>query len=576
MSLLPFHDLPLARPRRFVPSQIDLADWDQLEPLSQRLEERLRECVTVADLEQWILDAGEMSAAVAEEGSKRYIAMTCYTEDKEAEKAHLHFVEEIRPKMKPRAFKLLQLLLAHPLHEQLPPERYAVYLRDSKVSVELFRPENIPLQTEETKVGLRYQKLTGSLTVEFQGEEKTLVQMERYLEDPDRDLRQSAWELVARRRLQERETFEDLFEAALKIREKIAANSGFANYRDYAFRARRRFDYGPEDCFRFHEAIESEVVPLLKELQVERREKMQVPELRPWDLAVDPASQPPLRPFDNVDELEEKTGRIFDQLDPELAAGFKRMRDLRLLDLANRKGKAPGGYQSTLFEARLPFIFMNAIGVQSDVRTLLHEAGHAFHTLAARGEDIFEYRHAPIEFCEVASMSMELFGNMYLETFYSEDDAHRARREHLEGILRLFAWIATVDGFQHWIYTHPDHSREERQAAWTGLMKRFGGDVEWQGYEDVRQNLWHRQLHIFLAPFYYVEYGIAQLGALQVWAKSKKDHAQSLRDYRFALSLGGSRPLPELFEAAGCRFDFGRETMRPLVDLLRSELAKLR
>lgn len=575
MRLLPFEELPPARRRHFVPTQIDLSDWEQIQPLLLRLEERLADCHTVADLEQWILDAGETRAAIAEEGTKRYIAMTCYTEDKQAEKAHLHFVEQIRPKLKLRTFQLLELLLAHPLCEQLPKARHAVYLRDHRAFVELFRPENVPLQTEETKTGLRYQKLTGSLTVEFEGEEKTLVQMERYLEEVDRGLRQEAWEVTVRRRLQERETFEDLFDSSLKLREKIAANAGFPNYRDYAFRSRGRFDYGPEECLRFHDAIEFEVVPLLKELQAERREKLQVPELRPWDLAVDPANRPPLRPFAHVDEFEAKTQRIFDRLDPELAAGFKQMRELKLLDLANRKGKAPGGYQSTLSEARLPFIFMNAIGVQKDVRTLLHEAGHAFHTLAAREEDVYEYRHAPIEFCEVASMSMELFGNMYLETFYGEADAHRARREHLEGIVTLLAWIATVDAFQHWIYTNPAHSLEERRAEWTRLMQRFGGEVEWRGYEDVRKNLWHRQLHIFLLPFYYVEYGIAQLGALQIWANAKKDRAQSLRDYRTALSLGGSKPLPELFEAAGCRFDFSRETVSPLMEMLRGELAEL-
>jgi oligoendopeptidase F len=574
MRLLPFDHLPAARPRRFVPAQVDLAAWEQIEALLNRQEERLANCRTVAELEAWILDAAELSAAVHEEGSKRYVAMTCFTEDKEAEKAHLHFVEEIRPRLQTRGFKMLELLLAHPLCAQLPQPRYAVYNRDNRLYVELFRPENIPLKTEETKVGLRYQKLTGSLTVEFQGEEKTLVQMERYLEDPDRKLRQEAWEQVAQRRLQERETFEDLFDEALKIREKIAANAGFPNYLGYAFRARGRFDYGPEECLRFHEAIESEVVPFLRELQAERRQKLQVPELRPWDLAVDPANRPPLSPFAHVDELEAKTQQIFDQLDPELAAGFQEMRKLKLLDLANRKGKAPGGYQGILPEARLPFIFMNAIGVQKDVRTLLHEAGHAFHTLATRQEDLYAYRHAPIEFCEVAAMTMELFGNTYLKTFYNEADADRARREHLEGIVSLLSWIATVDAFQHWIYTNSGHCREERQEAWTRLMKRFEGDVDWQGYEEVRKNLWHRQLHIFLLPFYYVEYGIAQLGALQIWANAKNDPAGSLQAYRSALSLGGSRPLPELFAAAGCRFDFSRETVKPLVKLLRKELAQ--
>jgi oligoendopeptidase F len=251
------------------------------------------------------------------------------------------------------------------------------------------------------------------------------------------------------------------------------------------------------------------------------------------------------------------------------------MNNKRLLDLDNRKGKAPGGYQSTLNEARLPFIFMNAVGVQRDVETILHEAGHAFHALATKEEDIYPYRSAPIEFCEVASMSMELLGNEFIEAFYNANDARRARRDHLEGIVEIFPWIATVDAFQHWIYTHPGHTRAERQKAWLDLMDRFGGDVDWSGYEKARANLWHRQLHIFLHPFYYVEYGIAQLGALQIWANSRKDRQKALNEYHRGLALGGSRPLPELFQAAGCRFDFTRETVKPLLNLINSELQKL-
>jgi oligoendopeptidase F len=270
-----------------------------------------------------------------------------------------------------------------------------------------------------------------------------------------------------------------------------------------------------------------------------------------------------------------RTQKIFNSLDGELAGGFQQMQDLRLLDLANRKGKAPGGYQSTLAESRLPFIFMNAIGLQRDVETILHEAGHAFHALATREEDLHPYRSAPIEFCEVASMSMELLGNEFLEEFYSAPDANRARRTHLEGIIGIFPWIATVDAFQHWIYTHPGHTRAERSLAWLDLMDRFGGEVDWSGYDQSRAYLWHRQLHIFLHPFYYIEYGIAQLGALQVWANSKRDRAKALRDYQNALALGGSKPLPDLFTAAGCRFDFSAKTVEPLAQLVQTELTKL-
>jgi oligoendopeptidase F len=316
-------------------------------------------------------------------------------------------------------------------------------------------------------------------------------------------------------------------------------------------------------------------MPLVRELQAQRRQQLRLPALRPWDLAADPLNRPPLRPFDKVEQMVARTQRIFDRLDPALAEGFKTLREKNLLDLANRKGKAPGGYQSTLSEARLPFVFMNAVGLQRDVETLLHEGGHAFHALAVRGEDLFAYRHPPIEFCEVASMSMELLGCEFLEEFYETADARRARRTHLEAIVALFPWIATVDAFQHWVYTQPSHTREERGRAWLQLMDRFGGDVDWSGHESARAHLWHRQLHLFLHPFYYIEYGIAQLGALQVWANSHRGKASALNAYRHALALGGSRPLPELFAAAGCRFAFDRATVAPLVRLVREQLEKL-
>ncbi|MBN9693965.1 MAG: M3 family oligoendopeptidase [Verrucomicrobia bacterium] len=575
MSLLPFGDLPAYAPRRFLPAALDLGDWCQIAPWFDRLESRLPAAQTVPELEQWILDSGELSAALEEEGAKRYIAMTCHTDNPEAEKSYLHYVESIEPQIKPRRFALAQQFLAHPLRSQLPPERYGVYDRDLALMVELYRDENVPLETEEAKVGNEYNKLSGSLTVEFRGEQRTLTQMGRYQEEPERALREEAWRLVAARRLQEADKFEAFFDQLGELRGRMAKNAGYSNYRDYAFRVRGRFDYTPADCERFHDAIEAEVMPILRQLQARRREQLAVPALRPWDLSVDPLNRPPLKPFTDTADMERGSQTIFDRLDPELSQGFKTMRDLRLLDLANRKGKAPGGYQSTLSETRLPFIFMNAVGLQRDLETILHEAGHAFHALATRSEPLFAYRNAPIEFCEVASMSMELLGAPHLDVFYSEADARRARRVHLEGIVGVFPWIATVDAFQHWLYTHPGHSRADRSAAWLSLMDRFGGDVDWSGFEASRASLWHRQLHIFLYPFYYVEYGIAQMGALQVWANSSQNPVQALADYKAGLALGGSRPLPELFARAGCRFDFSRETLGPLMARLQDELSKL-
>ena len=575
MSLLPFGPLPPHRPRRFLPAQIDLGDWAQIAPQFDRLEARAAQAATAAALEDWLLDWSELSAALDEESSRRYIAMTCHTDDPEAEKAFLHFLENIEPQLKPRQFNLARLYLAHPQRPGLPQARYEVYDRDTRLHVDLYRAENVPLETEEAKLGQQYQKLTGSLTVNFRGEEKTLVQMGRYQEETDRALREEAWRLTANRRLQERDAFDDILDGMIALRQRIAANAGFPNYLEFAFRLRGRFDYTPADCRLFHDAIQEQIVPVLREIQAGRRRHLGLPALRPWDLAVDPLGRPPLRPFQDVAQMVDRTQRIFDRLDAGLAAGFQLMRERRLLDLDNRKGKAPGGYQSTLSESRLPFIFMNAVGLQRDVETILHEAGHAFHALATREEDLYAYRSAPIEFCEVASMSMELLGSEFLEEFHPTADANRARRTHLEGIVAVFPWVATVDAFQHWVYTHPGHSRAERRAAWMELMNRFEGEVDWAGCEEARANLWHRQLHIFLHPFYYVEYAIAQLGALQVWANSKRDKAGALRRYQEGLTLGGARPLPELFAAAGCRFAFDAGTVKPLIDQVKRELAAL-
>jgi len=575
MNLLPFGKLPAHKPRRFVPQSVDLGDWPQIAPLFDRLENRAANCKATVELERWLLDWSELSAALVEESSCRYIAMTCHTDNADAEKAYLHFVENVEPQLKPRQFALEKIYVAHPLREELPQSRFEVFDRDVKNHVELFRPENVPLETEEAKLSQQYQKLSGSLTVNFRGEEKTLVQMARYFEEPDRALRQEAWGLVTKRRLQEADKFDDILDQQIKLRGQIAQNAGFENYRDYAFRQLGRFDYTPDDCVKFHDAVEKHAMPVVRELQAQRRAQLKLEKLRPWDLAVDPLNRPPLKPFAQVGEMVSRTQKIFDSLDGELASGFRQMDDLHLLDLDNRKGKAPGGYQCTLTESRLPFIFMNAIGLQRDVETILHEAGHAFHALATRDEDLYAYRNPPIEFCEVASMSMELLGNEFIEEFYSAADASRARRVHLEGVVGVFPWIATVDAFQHWIYTHPKHTRHERRKAWLDLMDRFGGDVDWSDFENARANLWHRQLHIFLHPFYYIEYGIAQLGALQVWANSKRDKAKALGDYKKSLALGGSRPLPELFSAAGCRFQFDAATIRPLIQLADAELKKL-
>ena len=464
-----FEKITLHTPRTFVPDDLNAGDWAALAPLFEQLEQQLSAAADAVQLEQAILNWEELSAAIAEESSKRTIAMTCQTDDKTAEQAYLDFVEQIEPEVKTSSFRLAKALADHPHRDGLPAKRYEVFTRDTALEVELFRRENVALETETTKLGQQYQKLIGSLAVPFDGEERTLVQMGRYLEETDRARRQEAWELVANRRLEEAEKIDGQLDDLAKLRNQMSANAGFPNYRDFAHRRSGRFDYTPDDCLAFHDAIEQEMVPLLKELHDERQAALGIESVRPWDTATDPQGRPPLKPFEEVPQLIRRTQAIFDQLDGDLASWFRTMQDLNLLDLANRKGKAPGGYQDSLAEARLPFIFMNAVGVQRDVETLLHEAGHAFHTMACQEEPLHSYRHAPIEFCEVASMAMELLGGEYLGEFYDDAEVRRARITHLEGIGFIFPWIATVDAFQHWLYLNSGHSVAERDAAWNGL-----------------------------------------------------------------------------------------------------------
>ncbi len=566
--------IPHSFRRSYVPESIDYSLWERIEPLFRSLDERTLN--TAEELESWLRDRSELLDVIGEEGALRYIRMTCDTENKELEKAYFYFLEEISENVKAVDDRLKRGFLDSPARTRLQRDKYFVLDRSFQNDVDLFRQENIALETEESKLSQGYQKLMGSLTVQFEGKEQTLQQMSRYLEYPDRSLRESAWRATVERRLQEREPLEAIFQNLLKVRAQIASNTGFHSYRDYAFKRLERFDYTSEDCFRFHEGVEASVVPLVHRLEDKRAKELGLEKLRPWDLNVDPQNRPPLKPFQKAEELVEGCLKIAERVRPQFEAFVKTMRDLELLNLGSRKGKAPGGYQCSLTEARLPFIFMNAVGVDSDVRTLLHESGHAFHVFATRDQPLGHYRHAPIEFCEVASMSMELLGGEYLSGFYSDpEDYKRSRRKHLEGILDILPWIARVDAFQHWIYTHPGHSVEQREEEWLVLHRRFGGTEDWSGFEQAQRTSWHRQLHIFELPFYYIEYAIAQLGALQVWINSKIDFGRTVEDYWEALRLGGSRPLPELFERANIRFDFGPKALRPLMEAVEDELEKL-
>ena len=560
-------------PRRFVAADDVLDAWSKIEPYFDRLVDRAIE--TTEALTRWLADCSELAAAIAEEGTHRHVRMTCQTDDEERKAAFLDYIENIEPKCKPRLHELNVKYAESPIARDLPSERYFVLDRSVRASVDIFREENVALQTEEAKLEQKYQEICGAQMVQFDGKEQTLQQLALYAERTDRDLRRQAWEVEANRRLEDVDKLEHIFDQLVLLRDKMAIHAECEDYRAYAFKAKQRFDYSPADCIAFHDAVERAVVPALRDMQRRRKDALGLETLRPWDLAVDVQSRPPLRPFKTTDDLCDKTSRVFHRVDEALGGEFDAMRKKGYLDLDSRKGKAPGGYQATYDEGRHPFIFMNAVGIQRDVSTLIHEGGHAFHSNAARNDAMLIYRHSPIEFAEVASMGMEMLALDFLDEFYDEQSHARAKRAELEGIIGLFPWVATIDAFQHELYTNPTHSRSDRRTCWLALHERFGGIADFTGYQESLAYRWHKQLHLFEVPFYYIEYAIAELGALQVWCNAKKDRAHATGNYRKALALGGSKPLPDLFRAAGIAFDFSYETIAPLIETVCAELEEL-
>jgi len=557
-------------PRRFTPQQIDLSDWTQIEPLYRKLLDAKLD--SKAALEQWLLDCSEVGSIIDEESSRRFVAMTCATDNEAAEKAYLQFVEEISPQLKPLGNLLDHKLIDCPFTAELDPVRYGVMLRSTRNQLELYREENIPLETELEKLSQQYQKAQGAMTVQFGGEERTMQQMGIYSIENDRSVRKDAWEAAARRRLEDTDKFEEIFDKMLVLRTQIARNAGFDDFRAYQFRRYDRFDYTPADCHAFHKAVEEFVVPVNLKNTEERRKALGLDSVRPWDTACDRYGRDPLRPFETVEQLVQGCFDIFSRVDKRLADKFNILIEKGLLDLGSRKGKAPGGYQTSLSELRLPFIFMNAVGLNGDVFTLLHEGGHAFHSLATNHEPLLAYRGSPMEFAEVASMTMEHLGAPHLEVFYPTPKAARVRYDHYQSAIALLAWIATIDSFQHWIYTHPGHTRDERASEWLAIMNRYMPGIDYSDWEQLLRYRWHAQIHIFEYPFYYIEYGIAQLGALQIWRNSKSSAKGAVDAYLSGLSLGASRPLPDLFKAAGAKFDFSAATIRPLMDDIAAEL----
>lgn len=559
----------------FIPKNLTVNSWEDIKPFFDKLSTTPLE--TLNNLEDLIQYLSDVLSVYREQGAWACIRMTCHT-DNEAYVKRLEFFETvIEPKVSTATDKINKKITLSPFFEKLPEARYGPYKRSVKRNVELFRESNPPLYAELSKLGTRFNQITGSLTVTIDKQELTLPQAQCLLESADREIRKNAWLAIQECRLKVKNNLDSIFNEMVVLRHQIALNAGYQNFRDYQHSAYHRFDYSPQDLFTLHESIKKHLLPLAKDLLEKKCHKLGLKgDFRPWDIEGEPQGLLPLRPFQTTQELIQKTITIFGTLKPVFGKNLKAMETAGLLDLETRKNKAPGGYNQNLAITGMPFIFMNSAGTHRDMITLMHEGGHAMHSFLTRDEPLIFYRNTPMEMSETASMGMELLTIPFWNSFYSGVDLKRAIREHLEDIVRYFLWFAIVDKFQHWIYLHPRHSIRERDQYYESLMIEFGTSVDdWNGFEQYRQNYWQKQLHIFENPFYYIEYAIAQLGALQIYRNYLQDREGALNAYIEGLKLGSSATLPEVWKVMKIHFDFSEQTVSEMMKFLKKELEEL-
>ncbi len=561
--------------RTFLSKDFTVTTWENLEPFFQQLLDRNID--SKADLELWLKDMSELEAVVSEDACWRQIKMTCDTTDKALEEAFTYFCMEIQPKLQPYADALNKKLIASLFIAELDADKYFTYLRSVKKNIDLFREENIPIQAELSVLQQQYGAIAGKMTVEVNGKEYTLQQAAKFLESDDRNLREEVYTKIQQRRLLDKDAMHELYSTLIAKRHQIAVNAGFENYRDYKFVDMGRFDYSKEDCYNFHEAVKLHVLPLIEKIYAKKKAKLGVDVLKPWDTEAEPSGIEPLKPFTTGKDLLAKTIECFEKMNPFFADCLRKMDELQHFDLESRKGKAPGGYNCPLAESGAPFIFMNAAGQMSDVTTMVHEGGHAIHSFLAHPLELSAFKEYPMEIAEVASMAMELFSMNHWESFFeNEADLRRAKEHQLERTITIFPWIAIIDKFQHWVYENPTHTVEERTTTWMHILQEFStNSIDFTGLDMYRAIGWQRQLHLFEVPFYYIEYGIAQLGAIGLWMQYQQNPQQALENYIQALSLGGTKTLPKLYEAAGLKFDLSPNYIKTLMEFVNDEMEKL-
>ena len=562
-------------PRKFIPQDFKITTWENLEPYFKNILERKVD--NLQEFESWLKDQSELEAVVNEDACWRQINMTRDTENKVLEENFNFFCLSIQPLIQPYSDAINNKFINSPFLKELDQEKYKTYIRSVRKNIELFREENIPVQAEISVLQQQFGQITGAMTIDVNGDEYTLQQAGKFLQNPDRNLRETVYKKIQSRRLEDKEKLNELFDKLAQLRNKEGINAGFENYTKYRFKELGRFDYSAEDCLTFHEAVKLHVLPLVNKIYQNKKKKLGLDTLRPWDIDAEPEGIKPLHPFQSADELLQKSISCFNNLDPFFGSCLTKMDELKQLDLDSRKGKAPGGYNCPLPETGAPFIFMNAAGQMQDVTTMVHEGGHAVHSFLSHNLELSGFKEYPMEIAEVASMAMALFSMDNWNVFFSnEEDLKRAKEHQLERVITIFPWIAIIDKFQHWIYNNPTHTHEERTKEWVAILSEFQDDViDYSGLEEFRKTSWQRQLHLFEVPFYYIEYGIAQLGAIGMWIQFKENKEKALQNYCNALKLGGTKTLPELYETAGLKFDFTPGRIKTLMAFVNEELEKL-
>lgn len=561
--------------RNFVKQNFTITTWQLLQPYFIDLQNR--ELSGLSELENFIKDYNELGAIISENMAWRYIKMTCDTTNTLLRDNFNDFVQNIEPNIAPISNELNKKISNSPYSAQLTKTGYAIFLRSVKNTITLFREENIPLNTQLQELEQQFGEINGAQSIEHNNEKITLQKASVFLKDLNRSIREEVYTKVQSRRALDEEALNNLYTKLIQLRHQIALNTGFTNFRDYKHIALGRFDYTIQDCLNFHEAVKQHAVPLINEHDLQRKQKLKLDDYRPWDTAVDEENLPPLKPFTTAEDLIDKTIACFNKIDAYFGDCITTMNKMSRLDLESRLGKAPGGYQYPLYETDVPFIFMNSVGLHRDLTTMVHEGGHAIHSFLDIDLDLVDFKSPPSEVAELASMTMELISMEHWDVFFTdENDLKRAKRQQLESVMDTLPWIAAIDKFQHWVYENPTHSVTDRYATWTTIAKDFGSKVvNYTGLENNLKRKWQIQLHLFEVPFYYIEYGFAQLGAIAIWRNYKQNPSDTIHKYKTALALGYTKSIPQIYETAGIKFDFSSSYIKELMDFVKEEYKKL-